>query len=72
MTMSQRPSGRIRIWLTLAVMCGGGLVPGTCMVRTRQAAIDGSKLFLANVLLNPENISDLPLDSLVNDLGVGQ
>lgn len=69
MPMSRRPSGNTRVWLTLAVMCAGGLLPGTCMLRTRQAAIDGSKIFLANVLLNPDNISDLPLDSLVSDLG---
>ncbi len=60
--MRQRPFKRAKAWLTLAVLCGGGLLPGTCMLRTRQAAIDGSKSFLANVLLNPDNIADLPLD----------
>lgn len=70
--MSRRPTRSTRIWLTLAVIGAGGLLPGTCMLRTRQAAIDGSKIFLANALLNPDTISDLPLDSLVSDLGLGQ
>ena len=70
--MSRRRSGRAGTWLTLAVLCGGGLLPGTCLLRTRQAAIDGTKSFVASVLLNPDNISDLPLDSVVGGLGFGQ
>ncbi len=57
-----------RIWVSLAVLGAGGLLPGTCMIRTREAAINGSKSFLANVLLNPANISDLPYDELVGNV----
>ena len=61
----------IRTWITLALIAGGGLLPGTCMIRTKQALIDGSKSFLANVLLDPENISDLPFEEAVESLTVG-
>ena len=45
-----------RRWVALAAILGGGLLPGTCMIRSKQALVDGSKSFLANVLLNPNNI----------------
>ena len=53
-----------RTLIALAVVCAGGLLPGTCAIRSRQAFIDGSKSFLTNVLLNPANIVDLPFDEL--------
>jgi len=65
--MNKRGDLRVRAWLALAVLCGGGLLPADCMLRTRQAVIDGSKSFLVNVLLNPENLADLPYDELVGN-----
>ena len=62
---------KIRAWLTLALIAGGGLLPGTCMIRTKQALIDGSKSFLTNVLLDPGNISELPFDEAVEGLTGG-
>ncbi len=48
-----------RKWLALAVVCAGGLLPATCMLRARSAIIDGSKAFLANTLGNPSNFTFL-------------
>ena len=59
---------RPRTWIVLAAVCGGGLLPGTCMIRTKQALVDGSKSFLANVLLDPENLADLPFEDVAADL----
>ena len=56
------------MWLLLAAVCGGGVLPGNCMIRTKTAAIEGSKSFLANVLLNPANFTDLPYDDLVDSV----
>ena len=55
---------KARTWIVLAVICAGGLLPGTCMIRTRQAFIEGSKSFLNDVVLNPANIADLPFDGI--------
>ena len=55
---------KARTWIILAVVCTGGLLPGTCMIRTKQAFIDGSKSFLNSVVLNPANLADLPFDEL--------
>ena len=53
---------RRRTWLALVVLCAGGLLPGTCMLRTKDAIVQGSQTFLASVLLNPTNFN-FPLDS---------
>ena len=52
----------------LAVVCAGGVLPGTCMIRTKRALVDGSKSFLTNVLLDPANIADLPFEDVAADL----
>jgi hypothetical protein len=52
----------------LAVICAGGVLPGTCMIRTKRALVDGSKSFLENVLLDPENLADLPFEDVAADL----
>ncbi|MFQ5489214.1 MAG: hypothetical protein ACE5GE_00720 [Phycisphaerae bacterium] len=70
--MRRQRRNRAGVWLTLAGLCGGGLLPGTCLLRTRQAAIDGTKAFVASALLDPSLISNLPLDNLVGGLGAGQ
>jgi hypothetical protein len=41
------------------------------MIRTREALVQGSKSFLANVLLNPQNIADLPFDEAADNLADG-
>lgn len=63
MVDNNRNSSKGRFMMALAVTFGGGLLPGTCEIRTREAFIDGSKSFLANVLLNPANFTDLIIDS---------
>jgi hypothetical protein len=57
-----------RRWVALAAILGGGLLPGSCMIRSKQALVDGSKSFLASVLLNPNNILDLPYEEVAADL----
>ena len=66
--MKTRHRVKARVWAVLAMVCGGGLLPGNCMIRTKQATIQGSKTFLANVLLNPENLTGLPYGDVVNNL----
>lgn len=62
---------KARTWIVLAVVCAGGLLPGTCMIRTKQALIEGSKSFLNDVVLNPANIADLPFDQLTGGTSAG-
>ncbi len=62
----------LRSWVALAAVCGGGLLPGSCAVRTKRALVDGSKTFLSDVLLNPENLADLPFDELAENLAGGE
>ncbi|MHC4064563.1 MAG: hypothetical protein ACYSUI_08700 [Planctomycetota bacterium] len=69
--MIRRHRFKVRTWITLAAIAGGGLLPGTCMIRTREALVQGSKSFLANVLLNPQNIADLPFDEAADNLADG-
>lgn len=52
MTRSKRAL-KAQLWITAAAVFGGGTLAGTCELRARQAAIDGTKSFVANVLLNP-------------------
>ena len=54
-------------WFVLAAIFGGGLLPGSCLVRTRQAAVDGAKSYLGEVLLNPANLAGLDFDELLGD-----
>ncbi len=63
--MKDAGRSRSRVWLALVVL-GTGLLPGTCMIRTRSALIDGSKSFLANTLLNPDNLGDLPFEDVAD------
>lgn len=59
---------RIPAWVALAALCGG-LLPGqTCMVRTRNAVVDGTKAFVTGVLLNPDNLADLAFEDVAADL----
>ena len=66
--MMQTHRFRVRAWIVLAAACAGGLLPGTCMIRTKDAVVSGTKTFLADVLLNPENLSDIPFEDLASDL----
>ncbi len=63
---------RVRTWITLAAIAGGGLLPGTCMIRTKEALIQGSKTFMASTLLSPGNISRLPFDEAIDGLTSGE
>ena len=47
----------VRTWIALATFCAGGLLPGTCAIRTKRAIVDGSKSFLSDVLLDPANLA---------------
>ncbi|HUU81986.1 MAG TPA: hypothetical protein VM243_00660 [Phycisphaerae bacterium] len=58
----------LRTWIALATLFGGGLLPGTCEMRSKQALVDGSKSFLTSVLLDPGNITDLAFQDLANAL----
>ncbi len=56
----------------MALIGAGGLLPGTCMIRTKQAVVNGSKSFLSSVLLDPDNFAALAFDDLAADLTGGQ
>ncbi len=57
----------VRTWIALAAFCAGGLLPGTCAIRTKRAIVDGSKSFLSDVLLNPANLADLAAGTTPDD-----
>ncbi len=69
--MKRTYRSKVRAWIALAVICGGGLLPGTCAIRTRQSIIDGSKTFLGSVLLDPELLSGFSFDDTAADLTGG-
>jgi hypothetical protein len=54
---------RVRAWLGLALL-SCGLLPGTCAIRAKEAFVDGTKLFIADTLLNPSNISELSFEDV--------
>lgn len=54
---------RVRAWLGLALL-SCGLLPGTCAIRAKEAVVDGTKFFIANTLLDPSNISELPFEDV--------
>lgn len=65
--MTQTHGIRTRAWLGLAVLCTG-LLPGTCEIRAREALIEGTKAFVADALLDPANLSDLPFEDVTESL----
>ncbi|MCP4249098.1 MAG: hypothetical protein GY778_18805 [bacterium] len=69
--MVRKPIVR-RAWLGLALIGAGGILPGQCMVRSKQAVVDGSKSFLSAVLLDPDNYTNLPFADLTGDETGGQ
>ncbi|MCH7813380.1 MAG: hypothetical protein IID40_05100 [Planctomycetes bacterium] len=56
----------------MALIGAGGLLPGQSLIRTKQAVVDGSKSFLAGVLLDPDIFADLPFDDFAADLTGGE